>query len=174
MPIRITCRAKRTDHWKCFESQGIKSSFLRSVWRYLLWTETRNSASNADQSNYCWANMKILFLSILIFFSIVVSDVEAEGSCATEQCLEAAKIYELPDDVDSFVQLRDGCDYFRSEPWPEGDDPDSKDRRQFILQNLKETCTGTDRQLRELRNKYRNNQIVSEFLKGYEDHIEQR
>ena len=121
-----------------------------------------------------WANMKTIFTSILIFSSIVVSNVDAKGICATEQCAEAAKIHELPADVDAFVQMRDGCDYFRSEPWPEGDDPDSKDWRQFILQNLKETCNGTDKQLRELRNKYRNNQIVNDFLKGYEDRIEQK
>ncbi|MDO8311192.1 MAG: hypothetical protein Q7T25_04565 [Sideroxyarcus sp.] len=118
--------------------------------------------------------MKTFFISILIFFSIVVSDAEADGSCATEQCEKAAKLHGLPDEVDAFVRLRDGCDYFRSEPWPEGDDPDSKDRREFIHQNLKETCTGTDRKLRKLRSKYRNNQIVNEFLKGYEDRIEQR
>ncbi len=118
--------------------------------------------------------MKTLFLLIFIFLNIVVSDAKADGSCATEQCDKAAKIYELPDEVAAFVELRDGCDHFRGEPWPEGDDPGSKSRRQFILQNLKETCTGTDRQLRKLRSKYRNNKLINEFLKGYEDRIEQR
>ena len=118
--------------------------------------------------------MKTLFLSIFIFFNIVISDAKAEGNCATEQCEKAAKIHELPDEVTEFVQLRDGCDHFRSEPWPETDDPSSEDRRQFILQNIKETCTGTDRKLRKLRSKYRNNQLIHELLKGYDGHIEPR
>jgi len=116
--------------------------------------------------------MKTLFLSIIIFNNIVVSDVNAEGSCATEQCEKAAKIHELPYEVDAFVQLRDGCDHFRSEPRPERDDPDSENRRQFILQNIKESCIDTDRKLRKLRSKYRNNHLISELLKGYEDRIE--
>ncbi len=107
-----------------------------------------------------------------MIFNIIVSDAKAEGSCATEQCENAARIHKLPDEVDAFVQLRDGCDHFRGEPWPEGNDLGSKSRRQFILQNLKETCTGTDQQLKMLRSKYRNNQLISELLKGYEDRIE--
>lgn len=125
-------------------------------------------------SNLRWANMKTVFMSILFFSCIVVGDVKAEEICATEQCEKAAKIHELPDEVNAFVRLRDGCDYFRSEPWPEGNAPDSKERRQFILQNLEETCTGTDRKLMDLRNKYRNNQAVYELLIGYEDRIEQK
>lgn len=118
--------------------------------------------------------MKIIFASIFTLTSLVFSNAEAEGVCATEQCEKAAKIHELPVDVKAFVQTRDGCDYFRSEPWPEGDDPDSKERQQFILNNLKETCTGTDTKLHELRDKYRDNQILSDLLEGYEDRIEQK
>lgn len=118
--------------------------------------------------------MKLILASIFILSIIAVSNAEAEGVCATEQCERAAEIHKLPADVKAFVETRDGCDYFRSEPWPEGDDPYSKDRRRFILKNLKETCTGTDTKLKELRNKYRENQILHDFLKGYEDSIEQK
>ncbi|MGD8526160.1 MAG: hypothetical protein PVJ63_07915 [Thioalkalispiraceae bacterium] len=118
--------------------------------------------------------MKIIFASIFILTSIILNNAEAEGICATEQCEKAEKIHELPADVKAFVETRDGCDYFRSEPWPEGDNPHSKDRRQFILRNLKETCTGTDIKLRELRNKYHDNHLLNNFLKGYEDRIEQK
>ena len=119
-----------------------------------------------------WANMITIFVSIFILTCIGFNNAKAEGICATEQCEEAAKIHDLPSDVKAFVQTRDGCDYFRSEPWPEGDDPYSKERRQFILKNLKETCTGTDTTLRELRDKYRGNEILNDLLKGYEGSIE--
>jgi len=118
--------------------------------------------------------MKIIFASIYILSIIAVSNAEAEVICATEQCQKAEKINELPADIKAFVVTRDGCDYFRSEPWPEGDDPYSKNRRKFILKNLKETCTGTDIKLKELRNKYGDDHILYDFLKGYEDRIEQK
>ena len=118
--------------------------------------------------------MKILFIAVCVFCLVVVGYAKADEVCATEQCEKAAKIFNLPEDVNAFVWLRDGCDYFRSEPWPEGNDTYSKERRQFILKNLEKTCTGTDRKLMDLRNKYRNNQAVYELLKGYEDRIEVR
>ena len=118
--------------------------------------------------------MKIIFASIVILTSIILSNSAAEGVCATEHCEQAEKMHELPSDVKEFVEMRDGCDYFRSEPWPEGDDSYSKERRQIILRNLKETCTGTDEKLKELRNKYRDNHILNDFLKAYEGRVEQK
>lgn len=80
----------------------------------------------------------------------------------------------LPSDVRAFIDKRDGCDHFRGEPWDPGDDPLVKDRREFILENINKLCTGTDKQLTELREKYRNNSAVIERLRQYEDNIESR
>lgn len=96
----------------------------------------------------------------------------AEGICATELCENVQKISGLPSDVTSFVGQRDGCDHFRGEPWDGGDDPEIKERREFIFQNIKDLCTGTDIRLEKLRHKYRHNQEIVELLKEYEDQIE--
>jgi len=116
--------------------------------------------------------MKILIACSLIITSLLASSVRAEGICATEECEKAQKIPSLPLDVKSFVDRRDGCDHFRGEPWNEGDDPEIKERRELIFQNIKDLCTGTDRHLEELRNKYRQNRVIVELLKEYEDQIE--
>lgn len=116
--------------------------------------------------------MKILITGVLIFSNFMASSVVAEGICATELCKKAQKIPSLPSDVKSFVDERDGCDHFRGEPWDGGDDPEVKERREFISQNIKDLCTGTDRRLKELRNKYRHDRVIIKHLKRYEDRIE--
>ena len=83
-----------------------------------------------------------------------------------------AVAHDLPADVQSFIEERDGCDHFRGEPWGAGDDPEVKERREFIFENIKKLCTGTDKRLAELRNKYRNDPVVIERLRAYEDSIE--
>lgn len=79
---------------------------------------------------------------------------------------------DLPADVQSFIDERDGCDHFRGEPWGAGDDPAVKERREFVFENIKKLCTGTDKRLAELRKKYRNDPIVIKRLRAYEDNIE--
>ena len=118
--------------------------------------------------------MKELIIGIIVLGGLVPGSVVAEGSCATEQCEDAQKISNLPTDVKSFVEQRDGCDHFRGEPWPEGNDPEDKERRDFISKNLDNLCTGTDKSLKALRNKYRDDRAVAELLRKYEDRIEHR
>ncbi|NMM28710.1 MAG: hypothetical protein HHJ12_15820 [Glaciimonas sp.] len=79
---------------------------------------------------------------------------------------------ELPSDVKSFIDDREGCDHFRGEPWDSGSDPDIKERREFIFENIKQLCTGTDKRLATLRRKHRSNLNVIERLSDYEDTIE--
>lgn len=78
----------------------------------------------------------------------------------------------LPADVQQFSERRDGCDHFRSEPWDEGDEPDIKERREFILNNIRELCTGTDKELTSLRRKYKDDKSIIGHLSKYEDQIE--
>ena len=78
----------------------------------------------------------------------------------------------LPSDIQTFIDQREGCDHFRGEPWDSGNDPEVKERREFIFQNLKKLCTGTDKRLADLRQKYRDNPVVSDYLNNYEAHIE--
>ena len=78
----------------------------------------------------------------------------------------------LPADVRAFVEDRDGCDHFRGEPWPEGDDEGSRARRQQILQAMRSLCAGTDRQLEALLARYREDAAVMHVLSGFERNIE--
>ena len=80
----------------------------------------------------------------------------------------------LPSDVREFVDRRDGCDHFRGEPWDLSDDPEVKDRREFIFRQINTLCRGTDMQLTELRKKYAKNKEVVQKLAGYEDAIERK
>jgi hypothetical protein len=80
----------------------------------------------------------------------------------------------LPDDVREFVDRREGCDHFRGEPWDLGDDPEVKDRREFIFAQVKTLCRGTDKQLAGLRKKYAQNKQVIQKLTGYEATIERK
>lgn len=79
---------------------------------------------------------------------------------------------ELPADVQSFIDDRESCDHFRGEPFDSGDAWDIKERREFIHQQLKQLCTGTDQRLANLRRKYRSDRELIERLSGYEDTIE--
>lgn len=78
----------------------------------------------------------------------------------------------LPVDVQAFTDDREGCDHFRGEPWDPGDDPNTKERREFIFKNIRELCTGTDNKLASLRKKYRKNPTVIRHHRQYEDQIE--
>jgi hypothetical protein len=72
----------------------------------------------------------------------------------------------LPADVLKFKEHRDLCDHFR------GEDPYDKERRKFLEENLKQYCTGTDRELASLKTKYKNNEAVLKALADYEVKIE--
>jgi hypothetical protein len=73
----------------------------------------------------------------------------------------------LPPDVTRFIEQRDLCDHFRGEPF-EGDEQ----RREFIGQQSNKYCTGTDRELSRLREKYSNSSLILHRLEKYEPCIE--
>jgi len=78
----------------------------------------------------------------------------------------AANSAPLPADVISFTLQRDECDHFR------GEEAYDAEREADISFKLKETCTGTDKALANLRKKYADQQSIFETLKKYEDNIE--
>jgi hypothetical protein len=78
---------------------------------------------------------------------------------------------EFPREVRIFIENRDTCDHFRGEPF-EGDTPEQKERRAFILGQLQQYCTGTDKRLAGLRQKYRHRREIMELLSRYEGHVE--
>ena len=78
----------------------------------------------------------------------------------------------LPADVRAFVEDRDGCDHFRSEPWPEEDDDDARERRQFLIQSVRTGCAGTDQALNALLQRYRDDPAVMKVLSEFERTIE--
>lgn len=73
---------------------------------------------------------------------------------------------ELPEEVKQFQNTRDLCDHFR------GEDGYDKERQQFLLEQMKTHCTGSDGKLKQLRLKYDKNQAILDALKKYQDRIE--
>lgn len=71
-----------------------------------------------------------------------------------------------PEDVTRFVERRDACDHFR------GEEPYDAARRKFLEQQTQKFCAGTDRQLADLKKKYRGNTPVTTKLEQYEADIE--
>ncbi|WP_296284174.1 hypothetical protein [Pseudomonas sp.] len=73
---------------------------------------------------------------------------------------------ELPEDVKQFVERRDICDHLRGEIG-DGNNKNAVD-------SINKYCSGTDKELSRLRDRYsKESRIISE-LKGYEEEIEAR
>ena len=77
-----------------------------------------------------------------------------------------AGVSEVPKDVADFRERRDGCDHFR------GEEPYDEERQTFLLERMNTLCSGTDKELAQLRIRYTGNKAVLELLKDYEDNIE--
>ena len=87
-------------------------------------------------------------------------------STAIAVAAERTPTQNLPADVANFKSRRDLCDHFR------GEDPYDAERRRFLEENLKKYCTGTDKELSSLKEKYRSNEAVLKVLADYEERIE--
>ena len=72
----------------------------------------------------------------------------------------------FPAEVERFIERRDQCDHFR------GEEPYDQERRDFLRRRTLEFCIGTDKQLAELKQKYRSNHAIMEKLNQYEPQIE--
>ncbi|MDX8388290.1 MAG: hypothetical protein R8M46_07140 [Ghiorsea sp.] len=73
---------------------------------------------------------------------------------------------ELPYEVVQFIEKRDSCDHFR------GEYPYDKERRVFLYKNMVELCSGTDKELADLKKKHNSNSDVMKALSVYENTIE--
>lgn len=75
---------------------------------------------------------------------------------------------QLPDDVQSFVDRREMCDYFRGEI----PDPIDVDRMKAVEDGIDRYCASTDQELAGLKRKYSNHTWIMSKLNGYEERIE--
>lgn len=76
----------------------------------------------------------------------------------------------LPNEVRRFIEDRESCDHFRSEPF-EGTSKEMVERREFLIQSVQIYCSGTDRRLAALKARYKNNKSVMSKLNKYEEKI---
>lgn len=72
----------------------------------------------------------------------------------------------LPADVRTFMQRRDLCDYLRGE---ESYDPQRADE---LEEGMEKNCSGTDKELRDLRKAYARNPEIKAKLAKYQTEIE--
>ena len=65
---------------------------------------------------------------------------------------------EWPRDVRTFVDRYDACDHFK------GEEPYDRERRAFLEESIRDTCTGNDKELRQLRRRYADDAQISALL----------
>lgn len=70
---------------------------------------------------------------------------------------------ELPNDAGAFAKRREECEHFL------GEEPYDAERKAYLDKAVGQTCGGSNRQLRQLRAKYRNDAAVLYALSGYEE-----
>ena len=73
---------------------------------------------------------------------------------------------QLPSEVSRYIEDRDMCEHFR------GEEPYDAERQEFLAQKMNEFCTGTDKKLAALKEKYKANGLVQSKLMQYEVKIE--
>lgn len=71
-------------------------------------------------------------------------------------------------DLAGFLERRATCDHFRGEV----PDPPDAERMREIEQQIVATCTGTDAQLAQLKQRYRDDPAVTKQLAAFEPKIE--
>jgi hypothetical protein len=74
----------------------------------------------------------------------------------------------FPRDVQRFVDRREGCDHMRGEI-PE---PSEKQRMKEVSREIRKLCTGTDKELAQLKRKYASYSAIMQVLNQFEPDIE--
>jgi hypothetical protein len=77
-----------------------------------------------------------------------------------------------PADIRDFIDMRDACDHWCGEPWPDHQDDPEEVRKKQILEAIKESCTGTDKRLSALKAAYAGDPKILQLLDEYEADIE--
>lgn len=70
---------------------------------------------------------------------------------------------DLPQDVAAYIERRNECEHFI------GEEPYDEERREYLTRVIRETCTGSNRDLAALRSKYRDRPEVLEALAEFYD-----
>lgn len=115
--------------------------------------------------------MKIERLIVVIAFAF---------SANVVHCIELEPNQNFPADVKKFIEDRESCDHFSSEPrefdttYYQGGhqdgvalDPEEVERAEFLEKMTAETCYNMDKRLRLLNTKYRANPLVGNKLDAY-------
>jgi len=76
---------------------------------------------------------------------------------------------QLPNDVQHFIEQREGCDHMRGEL----PDPADKHRTRQLQRETQKLCKGTDQKLAQLKKKYAKNSSVMQRLDAFEPAIEE-
>lgn len=71
-----------------------------------------------------------------------------------------------PREVRVFADRYDACQHFR------GEEPYDSERRRFLEKSIEETCTGNDKQLRQLRSAYAGDAEMTRVLNEFEMNTE--
>ena len=72
----------------------------------------------------------------------------------------------IVEEARAFIINRQGCDHFRGEPGY------NEERQKFLNMQIEKLCTGTDKQLAQLRSRYVNSPETIKALADFEDCIE--
>ena len=80
----------------------------------------------------------------------------------------ATGVPDYPSDVEEFIDRREIFDHFR------GEEPYDADRAKFLADQIKETCSGTDKELRNLKQRYADDDTIMQILNRFEEEIESR
>ena len=90
--------------------------------------------------------------------------------CAALLCTMVIAMAEdaLPKDVQRFVARREGCEHMRGEI----PDPGEKQRMKEVNREIRKLCTGTDRELARLKQKYKASPAIMRRLDEFEQEIE--
>jgi len=90
------------------------------------------------------------------------------AALATAAALLAACAAPPVPDLATFLERRATCDHFRGEV----PDPPDPQRLREVEQGVAAYCTGTDAQLAALRQRYRDDPVVTKQLAQFEDRVE--
>ena len=90
------------------------------------------------------------------------------GTCVLISVFSSSAGNLLPQDVQKFIDRREGCDHMR------GEIPDKSERKRMreVSREIAKLCKGTDRELAQLKKKYKANLAVMDRLNEFDSDIE--